>query len=103
MGDVTGLGKAIEGIVKLSESQIVIRAYDELLSDAAKEGGATLVDAVKAFRLFTAPIQLLAVAQDRLAKFCDRARSRVPQERQVEAPSSIATPVLLSLRYGSGH
>lgn len=99
MGDPTGLGKLAEGVAKLADSEVGIRAYDDLLAGAMKEGGEALLDTVKAFRLFTAPIQLLALAQDRLARFCEQVRERVPEERQVEAPPSVALPVLMNLRY----
>lgn len=92
MEDLTGLGK-------LADSRVVNKAYDDALSDPMKETGKLLTDATKAFRLFLAPFQLLAVAQDRLAAFCERVRKQVPDERQQEAPPSIAIPVLLSLRY----
>ncbi len=99
MGDPTGLGKLAEGVAKLADSQVGIRAYDDLLAGAMKEGGQALVDTVKAFRLFTAPIQLLAMAQDRLTRFCEEVRQRVPEQRQVEAPASLALPVLMNLRW----
>lgn len=99
MADPTGLGKLAEGVAKLADSQVGIRAYDDLMADAMKEGGQALVDTVKVFRLFTFPIQLLALAQDRLARFCQQVRERVPEERQVEARPSVALPVLMNLRY----
>lgn len=92
MEDLTGLGK-------VADSQIVKRIYEDGLSKATREAGETLADVTKAFRLFLAPIQLLAVAQDRLADFCNRVRSAVPEDRQIEAAPSIAAPVLLELRY----
>lgn len=99
MPDITGLGKIIENTAKLADSKLAMRTYDDLLADATKETGTCLVDTVKTFRLFTAPIQLLAVAQDRLAEFCQRVRKRVPEERQQEAAPSIALPVLMDLRF----
>jgi len=87
------------GLTCLADSKLLNKAYDDLLAGAMKEGGQALADTVKAFRLFTAPIQLLVVAQDRLKAFCEKVRQRVPEERHVEAPPSIALPVLLSLRY----
>jgi len=99
MEDPTGLGKLAEGVAKLADSEVGVRAYDDLMADAMKEGGRALVDTVKAFRLFTFPIQLLALAQDRLASFCEQVRQRVPEERQIEAPPSVALPVLMNLRY----
>ncbi len=99
MEDLTGLGKIAESVAKLAESELAIKAYDDLLADAMKEGGKTLADTVKAFRLFTAPIQLLALAQDRLASFCEKVRSKVPEDRQQEAAPSIALPILMDLRF----
>lgn len=99
MGDITGLGRMIESAGKLADSELVVKAYDDLLADAMKQGGAALADTVKAFRLFTAPIQLLAVAQDRLAAFCRKVREAVPEERQQEAAPSVALPVLMELRF----
>ena len=61
------------------------KAYDDLAAGPFREGGKALTDLLKTFRLFTAPIQLLAVAQDRLAAFCDRVRAEVPEDRQQEA------------------
>lgn len=89
--DLTGLGQ-------LASSPAVTKCYDDLLSAPLQETGKSLTDMVKAFRLFAAPIQLLAVAQDRLAAYCDKVRSGVPEERQIEAAPSIAIPVLLALR-----
>ena len=99
MEDLTGLGKVAESVAKLADTQLVNKAYDDLLADAMKVGGKGLTDFIKAFRLFLAPIQLLAVAQDRLAAFCDRVRARVPEDRQQEAAPSIALPILMDLRF----
>jgi hypothetical protein len=99
MEDLTGLGKVAESVAKLGDSKLPNKAYDDLLSAAMKEGGKALVDAVKAFRLFLAPIQLLAAAQDRLAVFCERVRAKVPEDQQQEAAPSIALPVLMDLRF----
>jgi len=92
MEDLTGLGK-------LADSKVITKAYDDALHEPMREGGKFLLDAAKAFRLFLAPTQLLAVVQDRLAAFCERVRQRVPENQQVEAAQSIAIPILLSLKY----
>ena len=86
------------GLTKLMDPELLNKAYDDLLAAAMQEGGKALVDTIKAFRLFTAPLQLLAVAQDRLARYCEKARQLVPEERQVEAPASIALPAMSALR-----
>jgi hypothetical protein len=99
MSDLTGLGKITESVARIVDSMLANKAYDDLLADAMRAGGQVLVDTVKAFRLFTAPIQLLAVAQDRLAAFCDRVRAKVPEDQQQEAAPSIALPILMDLRF----
>jgi hypothetical protein len=99
MEDITGLGKVAESVAKLGDSKLPNKAYDDLLTAPLQETGKGLTDLVKVFRLFLAPIQLLAVAQDRLAGFCDRVRTKVPEDRQQEATPSIALPVLMDLRF----
>jgi hypothetical protein len=97
--DLTGLGKLAESAAKVADSKVAVRAYDDLLADAMKEGGEGLVELIKAFRLFTFPIQLLALAQDRLKRWCEEVRRCVPEERHIEAQPSIALPVLMNLRF----
>jgi hypothetical protein len=99
MDDFTGFGKVAESTAEIIKSELVNKAYDDLLADAMKEGGKTLTDLSKMFRLFLTPIQLLAVCQDRLASFCDRVRAKVPEDRQQEAAPSIALPILMDLRF----
>ncbi len=99
MEDVTGLGKAAESVAKIIDSEVANKAYDDLLADPLREGGKALTDLVKSFRLFLAPIQLLAVAQDRLANLCEQVRAKVPEDRQQEAAPSIALPILMDLRF----
>jgi len=99
MEDLTGLGKVAESVAKIADTQLANKAYDDLAASPMREGGKGLADLVKAFRLFLAPIQLLAVAQDRLAAFCGRVRAKVPEDRQQEALPSIALPVLMDLRF----
>ncbi len=90
--DITGLGK-------IADSALANKVYDDSIAKAARESGDALLDVAKTFRLFLAPFQMLAIAQDRLSRFCERVRSTVPPERQIEAAPSIAGPVLAELRY----
>ncbi len=92
MEDLTGIGKVVDS--KLAE-----RAYEDVGSSAAKQIGRLAEDSLKAFRLFTAPIQLLASAQDRFERWLEQVRARVPEERQIEAAPEIAGPALLNLRF----
>ncbi len=87
VGDLTGAGKIIN-------SQVAKWTYQDGLSPAVKQVGALTTDTLKALRLFTAPLQLLAAYQDRFEKFCERVRSRVPEAEQCDAAPEIARPVM---------
>ncbi|MBL9150844.1 MAG: DUF4393 domain-containing protein [Verrucomicrobiales bacterium] len=87
IGDLAGAGQLIN-------SEVAKKAYDDALSPALKELGGLTEDTLKAFRLFTAPLQLLAAYQDRFKAFCERVRERVPEEQQCDAPPEIAKPVM---------
>ncbi len=87
IGDLAGVGQIIN-------SEIAKKSYDDAISPAMREFGGLTKDALKTFRLFTAPLQLAAAYQDRFAAFCDRVRAKVPPERQREAPPEIAAPVM---------
>ena len=99
MEDVTGVGKVAESMAKIADSQLAIKAYDDLLADAMKEGGKALSDIIKGLRLFTTPLQFLALWQDRLMARLETARAKVPEDRQQEAAPSIALPILMELRF----
>jgi hypothetical protein len=94
MEDIIGAGKVVD-------SEIVKRAYEEAASEPMRQVGKLTTDLIKTFRLFTAPVQLLASYQDRLEGYLNSVRASVPKERQVEAPSEIAGPVLMNLRFMS--
>jgi len=87
IGDLVGAGKIIN-------SEVAKSTYDDALSPMMRQIGGLSEDALKTFRLFTAPIQLLAAYQDRFSDFCERVRQRVPAEQQREAPAEIARPVM---------
>lgn len=87
ISDLTGIGKVID-------SEIAKETYRDAMSPAMKEVGSFAQDATKTFRLFTAPIQLAAAYQDRFKMFCDRVRTKVPEEFQMTASANIAKPVL---------
>jgi hypothetical protein len=87
VGDLAGAGQLIN-------SKVAQWTYKDGLSPSVKQVGALTTDALKAFRLFTAPLQLAAAYQDRFEKFCDRVRERVPEAAQCDAPPEIARPVM---------
>jgi len=89
----------LDAAAKVIDSKTVQRFYKEAVSPVAKQVGGLATDLVKTFRLFTAPLQLAAAAQDRFSVWLEDVRKRVPTERQVEAPPEVAGPVLMNLRF----
>ncbi len=89
----------LEKISNLFGADLAKQAYDDAVSPAAKEVGKTGGDLVKALRLFTAPLQLMAAWQDRLTAYLEKVRLSVPERNQIEAPASIAGPILERLKY----
>ena len=90
---------SLDKIANILGAETVKKIYEDTASPAAQEAGAALADFVKAARLFTAPIQLLATFQDRLTKYLKKVTDSVPEERQIKAPSAIAGPVIEKLKY----
>ncbi len=86
-GDLLGAGEIIN-------SQVAKWTYKDGLSASVKQVGHLSTDTLKTFRLFTAPLQLLAAYQDRFENFCDRVRERVPESEQCDAAAEIARPVM---------
>lgn len=84
----------LAGVGKIIDSDIAKESYKDAVSPAMKEIGGLAEDAVKTFRLFSAPIQLLGAYQDRFGDFCDRVRNKVPEEFQQSATANIAKPVM---------
>ena len=84
------------GIGKLANSKLANKFYDDLLREAMQEGGKALADLV---RMLRGSVELIASTPQRLLRFLERVRQRVPKERQIEAPPSIALPVLSELRF----
>ena len=93
VSDLVGLGK-------LADSKLVQSLHKDLeKTGATEQGGKFVTDTIKALRLFTAPIQLLALGQDLLEKRLERVRNKVPEGRQIEAHPQIAGPILQNLQF----
>lgn len=90
---------SLEKLSNILGQDTVKKIYEDAASQPLQEGGNALTDLIKAARLFTAPIQLLAAWQDRLSIFLDKVRRNVKEENQMEAPSSISGPVIERLKY----
>lgn len=89
----------IEKLGNLFGQDTIKKIYEDGASLPVKETGKMLGDLIKTFRLFTAPIQLLAAYQDRLSVHLEKVRKSVMPENQIEAPASIAGPILERLKY----
>lgn len=89
----------LEKLSNILGADTVKKVYEDGLSQPTQETGKMVTDLIKAARLFTAPLQLLAAYQDRLTKYLDKVRESVPEERQMEAPASISGPILERLKY----
>ena len=93
---------SIEGIEKFANilgADTVKKKYEDGLSESVQETGKVSTDFIKAVRLFTAPIQYLGAYQDRLTKHLNKIREGVPEERQIEAPTSLSGPIMDRLKY----
>lgn len=90
---------SIDKLANILGQETVKRIYEDGASHPLQETSKIAVDMVKAFRLLTAPIQLLAAYQDRLSKYFDRVRLSVPEENQIEAPASLSGPIIERLKY----
>ncbi len=89
----------LEKLANILGADTVKKIYEDGLSNSTQETGKILTDFIKAARLFTAPIQLLASYQDRLTKHFERVRNSVSEENQIEAPASLSGPILERLKY----
>lgn len=89
----------LEKLANIFGQDTIKKIYEDAASQPVQEGSKALTDFIKAARLFTAPIQLLAAYQDRLSKYFDKVRNAVKEENQIEAPASISGPIIERLKY----
>lgn len=89
----------LEKLANILGQDTVKKIYEDAASQSVQETSKAFTDFLKAARLFTAPIQLLAAYQDRLSKFFDKVRRTVKEENQIEAPPSISGPIIERLKY----
>lgn len=89
----------IEDIGNILGAKTVEKVYDDGLSAPTKETGKVLTDIVKSFRLFTLPFQYAASLQDRLDRYFQKVRNKVPEERQMDSPAMISGPIIERLKY----
>lgn len=75
------------------------KIYDDALAPAAKQVGRLAGDAAKAARLILAPIQGLALLQDRLDGMFRRIGQRVPDERRIEVVPELSVPALQAMEH----
>jgi hypothetical protein len=97
--DPTGLTPLADSMAKIVNSEVVNRAYEDALSKPLAETSDLAHDIIKGLRLFTTPFVLMADYRERLLAWCAVARSKVPEDRQVEAPSNVVGPIFERLKY----
>ena len=93
---------AFEGLEKFANilgADTVKKIYEDGLSESVHETGKISTDFIKSARLFTFPFQFLGVYQDKLTMYLNRIREGVPEERQIEAPTSLSGPIMERLKY----
>jgi hypothetical protein len=73
--------------------------YSDTVKDTLRETSKIGVDAVKTLRLALAPLQYMAMLQDRVAKYFERAANKASPENRVSPAPSLALPILEKLRY----
>ncbi len=89
----------LEKLSNILGADTVKKIYEDAASPAVQEAGKIAADTVKALRLFTAPIQLLAHYQERLTKYFTRLQETVPEDKQIQAPPQIAGPIIEKFKY----
>ncbi|NQU21410.1 MAG: DUF4393 domain-containing protein [Candidatus Nealsonbacteria bacterium] len=101
MGNDDSESKTVVGeVADVLNTEIAKRLYDDLVSDAAKEGGGLITDAVKTLRLLTYyPFRFCAITFDKIQSGIEEAKSRVPEDRQIGAHPAIVMPVLERIGY----
>lgn len=77
----------------------ISKIYDDSLSPAAKQIGEISADVIKALRLFTAPIQLIATYQDRLTKYLNKVVESIDEKNQIPPAPSLSGPILEKIKY----
>jgi hypothetical protein len=89
----------LEKLANIFGADTIKQIYSDGFSGSVQEAGKMLTDLLKSLRLFTLPLQFGAAYQDRLVKTLDKVRNSVPEERQMEAPASLAGPIMERLKY----
>ena len=83
----------------LLPERVVEKAYENILSEPAKEIGKLGRDIVKTARLFLAPFQIAAAFQDRFERALERMVKRVPEDRRILPPSEVVGPALEHMKF----
>ena len=73
--------------------------FRQALEPAATEIGGLASDLVKCVRLALAPVQYLAVQQERFRGFIEKAAESVPASQRVQPATQILGPILEGIRY----
>lgn len=96
---MTGQSTPTDPLTALAANVPVEKIYEDALQSAAKELGIANSDLIKAGRLLTIPVQLLAIGQERFDRWRKKIQSAVPLERRIPILPSLGGPILESLQY----
>lgn len=97
--NIKGGRMSIKELSNIFGAETIKKIYGDGLSEPTQEIGKILTDFVKAFRLITAPIQLLSSYQDRLVKYLKKITDSVPVDKRIECPSYFSGPIIERLIY----
>lgn len=79
--------------------ELAKEVYSDVLKETFLEISKIGVDAVKTLRLALAPLQFMAMQQERVAMYYKRAADKASPENRVSPAPSLALPILEKLRY----
>lgn len=79
--------------------ELAKEVYSDVLKETFREISKIGVDAVKTLRLALAPLQFMAMQQERVAMYYKRAADKASPENRVSPAPSLALPILEKLRY----
>jgi hypothetical protein len=86
-------------ISEILGSDVIERAYDDVASPNFRSLGDWGTCVVKALRLATCPIDLVAFSHDKLATFINRSLAKVPKEDLEKPQMEIIGPIIEGIKY----
>ena len=91
--------EGLEKFANILGADTVKKIYEDGLSESVQETGKISTDVIKSARLITFPFQFLGAYQDKLTMYLNKIREGVPEENQIEAPTSLSGPIMERLKH----